>query len=115
MLTPLRRMGQHTPVVAHQVESDTLCEPSQSLENAMSDWVDILAETIFRATELLTGSDRPKRIIGITFAAITIFTILGTLIAIYIGTELPPVGYYILVPALLLSSAISVYCFATDQ
>ena len=81
----------------------------------MSDWVDLLAETVYRATELLTGSGRPKRILGLTFAAITIFGILGTLIAIYIGTELSPVGYYVLVPALLLSSAISVYCFVTDQ
>lgn len=81
----------------------------------MSDWVDLLAETVFRATELFTGSSRPKRIIGLTFAAITIFGILGTLIAIYIGNKLPPVGYYVLVPALLLSSAISVYCFVTEQ
>jgi|GEM_PF-2857717 hypothetical protein len=81
----------------------------------MSDWVDLLTETVFRAAELLTGSDRPKRIIGFAFAAITVFGILGTLIAIYIGTKLSPVGYYVLVPALLLSSAISVYCFVTDQ
>ncbi|MEZ6093255.1 MAG: hypothetical protein R3C03_03310 [Pirellulaceae bacterium] len=80
----------------------------------MADWVDALGEAFFRVTELFIDTERPRRSAGIVFAMLTAFGILGTLVAVYLGPKLDPVGYYILIPMLLASAAIAVYCFVTD-
>jgi hypothetical protein len=81
----------------------------------MADWIDTLSETVFRVTELFLDSDRPKRMVGIVFASLTAFGIIGTLIAICLGTKLDPLGCYFLIPVLLASTSISVYCLVTDD
>ncbi len=81
----------------------------------MADWIDTLGDVIFHIAEPFMDSTRPKRLVGIAFAAITTFAVIGTLIALWLGTNLNPVGYFVLIPLLLLTSSISCYCFVTDR
>ncbi|XZE37159.1 hypothetical protein SH501x_002762 [Pirellulaceae bacterium SH501] len=81
----------------------------------MVDWIDTLGDVIFRIAEPFIDSTRPKRLVGIVFAAITAFALIGTSIAIWRGNNLDPVGYFVLIPLLLLTSSIACYCFLTDH
>jgi hypothetical protein len=81
----------------------------------MADWIDTLGDVIFRIAEPLMDSTRPKRLVGIVFAAITALAVVGTSIAMWRGNNLDPVGYFVLIPLLLLTSLIACYCFITDH
>jgi hypothetical protein len=81
----------------------------------MSDWIDILGDAIFRIAELFMINDRPKRLVGVIFVAITAFGAIGTLIAVTLGAYLAPNGYFVLIPALMTTTAIAGYCFLTDR
>lgn len=81
----------------------------------MSDWIDILGDAIFRIAESFMITDRPKRLVGVIFVAVTAFGAIGTLIAVALGANLAPNGYFVLVPALMTTTAIAGYCFLTDR
>ena len=81
----------------------------------MADWIDTLGDVIFHIAEPFMDSTRRKRLVGIVFAAITTFAVIGTLIAVSLGTNLDPVGYFVLIPLLLTTSSIACYCFVTDR
>jgi hypothetical protein len=81
----------------------------------MADWIGTLGDVIFHIAEPFMDSSRPKRLIGAVFAAITTFAIIGTFVAVWQGTKLNPVGYYVLIPLLLTTSSIACYCFLTDR
>lgn len=80
----------------------------------MADWIDILGDAIFRIAEFFMDSNRPRRLFAVIFAAITTFGVIGTLFALALGANLAPTGFYILIPALLATTTIAVYCFLTD-
>jgi hypothetical protein len=81
----------------------------------MADWIDTLGEAIQRVTESFMDSDRPRQLVGTIFAGLTAFLLLGTVIALWLGTKLDPVGYYFLIPIVLVSASIAIYCFVTDR
>ncbi len=81
----------------------------------MTDWIDTLGDVIFRIAEPFMDSTRPKRLVGVVSAAITAFAVIGTLIAVSLGTILEPAGYFILIPLLITTSSIACYCFLTDR
>lgn len=81
----------------------------------MADWIDTLGDAIFRIAEMFMDADRPKRLVGVKCVAITAFVAIGTLAAVALGTNLAPIGYIVLIPALLTTTAIAVYCFLTDR
>ncbi len=81
----------------------------------MADWIDTLGDLMFHIAEPFMNSSRPKRLVGIGFVYITAFAVIGTLIAVWLGANLNPVGYIILVPVLLLTASIACYCFLTDR
>ena len=81
----------------------------------MADWIDTLGDVIFRIAGSFVDAERPKRVIGIAFAAITAFGTIGTLAAIALGVKLAPAGYFVFLPALLMTTAVAGYCFWTDR
>ena len=81
----------------------------------MADWIDTLGDAIFHIAEPFIEFTRPKRLIGISFVAITVFAVIGTLTAIALGTNLAPFGYFVLIPFLLTTTSITCYCFLTDR
>ncbi len=81
----------------------------------MTNWIDILGDAIFQIAQSFTDSNRPKRLIGIAFIAITAFAMLGTSIAVVCGSNLGFAGFAVLTPALTATASIALYCFATDR
>ena len=81
----------------------------------MADWIETLGDVIFHIAEPFMDSSRPKRLVGVVFAAITTFAVIGTAIAISLGTNLDPIGYFVLIPLLLTTSSIACYCFVSDR
>lgn len=81
----------------------------------MADCNDTVGDMIFHIAEAFMETTRPKRLVGIVFASITAFVVIGTLIAVSLGTNLDPVGYFVLIPLLLTTSSIACYCFLTDR
>ena len=81
----------------------------------MVDWIDTLGDAIFRIAESFMDSNRPKRLVGVAFGAITAFGAIGTLAAVALGANLAPAGYFVLIPALLTTTVITGYCFITDH
>ncbi len=59
----------------------------------MTNWIDILGDVIFQIAQSLMDSNRPKRLIGIAFTAITAFGILGTCIVVTCGGNLGLAGF----------------------
>ena len=64
----------------------------------MADRIDTLVDAIFHIAEPAMESTRPKRLIVISFVAITVFAVLGTLTAIALGPNLAPFGNFVLNP-----------------
>lgn len=81
----------------------------------MVDWIATLGDAIYYIAEPFMDCSRPRRLVAVVFAALTTFAILGTIIALALGAVLDPLGYFCLIPALLLTSSISCYCFITDR
>ena len=81
----------------------------------MIDWIQTLGDAIFHIAELFMDFTRPKRLVGIWFAAITAFGVIGAFIAVLLGTNLDPLGFFVVIPLLLISSAIASYCILTDR
>lgn len=81
----------------------------------MADWIDTLGDAIFQIAQSFMDSNRPKRLVGIAFIAITAFGMIGTLAAVAFGANLELTGYSILIPALLTTTSIVLYCFLTDR
>lgn len=81
----------------------------------MADWIDTLGDLIFHIAEPFMDSTRPMRLVGIVFATITAFAVIGTLLAVSLGTNLDSVGYFVLIPLLLTTSLIASYCFLSDR
>ena len=76
----------------------------------MTDWVDAFGDAVFQIASSLTDDRTPKQIVGIVFAALTAFFVIGTVVALWLGTKLVPVSWFIAVPMLLISISISIYC-----
>ena len=66
-----------------------------------------LGDLIFHIAEPFMDSTRPMRLVGIVFATITAFAVIGTLLAVSLGTNLDSVGYFVLIPLLLTTSLIA--------
>lgn len=81
----------------------------------MTDWIDVLGDAIFGVADLFMGTGRPKRVIGISLIAITVFVVIGTLIAVWLGANLAPAGYIVLAPTLLVTTTVASYCLLTDR
>jgi hypothetical protein len=81
----------------------------------MADWIDTLGDAIFCIAEHFMDTSRPKRLLGVSFVAVTAFGTFGTLIAIARGANLSPVGYYVLIPLFLTTAMVAIYCFITDR
>ena len=81
----------------------------------MVDWIDTLGDAIFQIAQSFMDSNRPKRLVGIAFAAITAFGAIGTLAAVALGANLGPTGFLVLIPALLTTSSIAGYCLSTNR
>jgi hypothetical protein len=85
------------------------------LRHTMTDWTDILGDTISQIAQSFMDSNRPKRLIGVAFIAITAFGILGTCIAVACVGNLGAAGFSLLIPTLIATTLIALYCFATDR
>jgi hypothetical protein len=53
----------------------------------MADWTDTLADAVFQIAQSFMDSNRPKRLVGIAFIAITAFGMIGTFAAVAFGAE----------------------------
>lgn len=81
----------------------------------MADWIDTLSDAIFQIAQPFMDPKRPKRLIGVSCLALTAFGVTGTLIAVALGTKLAAIGYLLVIPLLLTTTAIACYCFLTDN
>ncbi len=81
----------------------------------MADWIDLLGDVIFQVAGSLMDTSRPKRLVGIWLAAVVTFGTIGLLAAFLLGARLDPLGFYVFIPALMITAAIAGYCFLADR
>ncbi len=76
----------------------------------MADWVDALGDAVYQVASSIVNDRTPKQIVGIVFGALATFLVIGTIVSLWMGVKLDPVGWFIAVPLLLICATISVYC-----
>ena len=79
----------------------------------MADWIDVIGDAVFHVAGSLVKDRTPKQTVGIIFGALAAFILIGTIVAIWIGTELDPIGWFVLIPCLLVCISVSLYCLVT--
>jgi len=80
----------------------------------MPDWFQSLGDAVIHAALRLCENRTPRQIVGIFSVSLAALMVAGTVLAVAIGRELAPIGWYFVIPATIVLFCVSIFCFTSD-
>ncbi len=81
----------------------------------MTEWIDAIGEAFFHIAGALIDDRSPRQTVGIIFGMLAAFIFIGTIVAVWIGTKLESIGWFVFIPLFLGCVSASLFCLLAGQ